>query len=130
MTGILNERAELLQGAEKAVNGARNAQYGDPHGDFRRSAQMQSAYIAGVFERKALDLPKHVDVDDVLVSLDDVQDLMYSILDMWDIAAMMNLLKQSRIAWTPGKMDSWMDTAGYAACGWDCASTIEDAVRV
>lgn len=39
-----------------------------------------------------------------------------------DVAAMMALLKVSRIRWSPGKLDSWMDLAGYAACGWDCAA--------
>lgn len=39
----------------------------------------------------------------------------------YDVAAMMALLKVSRIRWSPGKEDSWVDLAGYAACGWDCA---------
>lgn len=39
-----------------------------------------------------------------------------------DVAAMMALLKVSRIRWSPGKQDSWLDLAGYAACGWDCAA--------
>lgn len=38
-----------------------------------------------------------------------------------DVAAMMALLKCSRIRWSPDKRDSWVDLAGYAACGWDCA---------
>lgn len=38
-----------------------------------------------------------------------------------DVAAMMALLKVSRIRWSPQKLDSWVDLAGYAACGWDCA---------
>lgn len=38
-----------------------------------------------------------------------------------DVAAMMVMLKCSRIRWSPGKRDSWVDVAGYAACGWDCA---------
>lgn len=38
-----------------------------------------------------------------------------------DVAALMALLKVSRIRWSPSKLDSWTDLAGYAACGWDCA---------
>ena len=38
-----------------------------------------------------------------------------------DVAAMMVLLKVSRIRWSPAKRDSWLDLAGYAACGWHCA---------
>jgi len=37
-----------------------------------------------------------------------------------DVAALMALLKLSRIRWSPNKADSWIDLAGYAACGWDC----------
>jgi hypothetical protein len=39
-----------------------------------------------------------------------------------DVAAMMALLKVSRIRWSPTKQDSWVDLAGYAACGWDCVT--------
>lgn len=41
-----------------------------------------------------------------------------------DVAALMALLKVSRIRWSPSKQDSWTDLAGYAACGWDCASEL------
>jgi hypothetical protein len=36
-----------------------------------------------------------------------------------DVAALMALLKLSRIAWQPNKQDSWIDLAGYAACGYE-----------
>jgi hypothetical protein len=99
MSDTLNARSELLRGAENAVNGDRNAQYGDPRADFLRTADMWNAYIAGVMERQdgCIDLKTH------------------------DVAAMMCLLKISRISWSPEKQDSWMDLAGYAACGWDCS---------
>ena len=45
-----------------------------------------------------------------------------------DVAALMSLLKISRIRWSPDKRDSWVDLAGYAACGWDCAAQ-EDRPR-
>lgn len=35
----------------------------------------------------------------------------------YDVAAMMALLKVARIAGGHGKMDNWVDLAGYAACG-------------
>jgi hypothetical protein len=38
-----------------------------------------------------------------------------------DVAALMAILKISRIRWSPAKRDSWVDLAGYAACGWHCA---------
>lgn len=42
-------------------------------------------------------------------------------LEPHDVAAMMGLLKLSRIRWSPEKKDHWVDLAGYAACGADCA---------
>ena len=39
-----------------------------------------------------------------------------------DVAALLALLKVSRIRWSPEKKDSWTDLAGYAACGWDCVA--------
>lgn len=41
-----------------------------------------------------------------------------------DVANMMILMKVARLMQTPGHKDSWVDIAGYAACGWD---TIADA---
>lgn len=38
---------------------------------------------------------------------------------MHDVAAMMALLKLARIRHAPDKRDSWVDLAGYAACGFD-----------
>jgi hypothetical protein len=54
------------------------------------------------------------------------------IADMWsayldhviaphDVAAMMILLKLSRVQTSPGKRDSWVDLAGYAALGAEVA---------
>lgn len=39
-----------------------------------------------------------------------------------DVAILMVLLKCSRIRQTPERRDSWVDLAGYAACGWDCVA--------
>jgi len=36
-----------------------------------------------------------------------------------DVAALMALLKLSRISWQPDNPDSWTDLAGYAACGYE-----------
>jgi hypothetical protein len=43
----------------------------------------------------------------------------------WQVGAMMALLKISRISWSPEKYDSWLDLAGYAACGWDCVESAQ-----
>ena len=34
-----------------------------------------------------------------------------------DVAVMMILVKVARLSTSPHKLDSWMDIAGYAACG-------------
>lgn len=91
----MNARSDILQGAEKLVNGDRNVQYGDPIDDFRRTADLWSAWKGVPFEPH-------------------------------EVAVFMTLLKLSRISWAKEKEDSWMDAAGYIACGWDCA-TRQDA---
>jgi len=40
-----------------------------------------------------------------------------------DVAVLMVLLKIARLMHTPGHVDSWVDIAGYAACGADVASS-------
>lgn len=47
-----------------------------------------------------------------------------------DVAAMMILLKLARVEGNPRHMDSWVDIAGYAACGAECASGISGSERV
>jgi hypothetical protein len=98
-----NPRTKLLLDAESIVNGDRNVQYGDPNADFQRTAAMWTAYLEGVRERQ-----------------DPGASLTAVVLDPHDVAAMMMLLKISRLAWSPEKRDSWLDIAGYAACGADC----------
>lgn len=89
---VVSHRRAILEEAADLVDGDRNAQYGDPRQDFRRTAELWTSYLDGKTE-----------------------------LDLHDVAAMMALLKLSRIRWSPEKRDSWADLAGYAACGWDCA---------
>ena len=92
-----SNRSRLLELAAQAVDGPRNAQYGDPIQDFLRTAGFWQLYLAGIIEKRgSLELLPH------------------------DVAAMMSLLKVSRITWSPEVEDHWMDLAGYAACGFDC----------
>jgi len=85
-----NPRAEVLLTAEELVNGDRNMQYGDPTADFQRTATFWTTYLDGK-----------------------------TTIEAHDVAVMMALLKCSRIRWSPEKLDSWVDGAGYMACGWD-----------
>lgn len=98
-------RSETLQAAEDLVNGDRNAQYGDPTQDFQRTADLWTSYLHGVMDRTGLlNLEPH------------------------DIAVLQILLKISRLTWSPNKADHWIDIAGYAACGADCADSEFDGL--
>jgi hypothetical protein len=88
-------RAAVLQEAESLINGDRNNEYGDPNDDFNKTAKMWDIYLKSVYENRSYLLPH-------------------------DVAALMSMLKLSRIAWSPDRRDNWVDLAGYAACGWDC----------
>ena len=92
----MTRRQQMLAEAADLVDGDRNIQYGDPIGDFRATAVMWNAYLDRVTASGRTQLVPH------------------------DVAAMMALLKVSRIGWSSEKADHWVDLAGYAACGLDC----------
>lgn len=106
---VTNKRGELLAEAERLVNGARNVQYGDPNADFQCTADLWNCYLNRITERdQALGHPG-------------------ALLAPHDVAVMMALLKVSRLAWSPDKADSWLDLAGYAACGYDASPALLEA---
>lgn len=107
MSGVKdNIRSHVLIEAESLVNGDRDDEYGDPNDDFHKTAVMWDVYLKSVYKHRDHLLPH-------------------------DVAALMSMLKLSRIAWAPERRDNWVDLAGYAACGWDCASSaIEPVVDV
>ena len=43
-----------------------------------------------------------------------------------DVAAMLVLLKVARIAVSPDRLDHWVDSAGYAACGGEVRPGVPD----
>lgn len=108
-----NVRAEVLLTAEQLVNGDRNASYGDPNQDFQRTASFWNEYLCGVVERKlgAEDGEYREGILDVLCNL----------IDPHDVGQMMTLLKISRSTVSPGKLDHYIDAAGYQACAAHCA---------
>ena len=85
-------RESILQEAIKLTTGDRNNTYGPPDQDFARTAKMVSAML----ENK-LSAP----------------------LAPEDIAKIVICIKLSRLTWAH-KPDSWVDIAGYAACGHEC----------
>lgn len=95
-------RQRVLKEAEKCVCGGREQDYGTPEDSFRLIAQLWESYIR-----------------ETIVGLTDV------CINPEDVAVMMALLKIARLAYDPKHMDSWVDLAGYAACGGEIAGKQE-----
>ena len=95
-------RADILHAAEKCVCGQRETDYGTPEDNFETIAELWEAYL-----NKACTRGVNVRVE------------------AKDVAVMMALLKIARIAAGGGKADSWIDLAGYAACGAECKGVTE-----
>ena len=91
-------REEILNTAADIVNGEREKQYGKAEDNFATIAKLWNAYI---------------------MAGNGVE------LTAKDVSAMMILLKVARIASGRGSLDSWVDIAGYAACGGAIASEKE-----
>ena len=85
---------DILEEALRITGGDRQASYGPPDQDFRRTAEMWSGYLHYQLKSGFRFEPFHV-------------------------ASMMILLKQSR-QMHQRKRDNWTDTAGYARCGNIC----------
>ena len=85
------KRAEVLDKAKEMVTGQRQMSYGSPEQNFMAIASLWGAYL---MNKRSV------------------------IVEARDVAAMMILLKVARIC-TAGRAvtDSWIDAAGYAACG-------------
>lgn len=88
-------RKEILETAEKCVCGDRDAQYGSPENSFRMIAALWEPFIR----------EKCVSAGTEVTLLPE------------DVAAMMVLFKMARVATGSYSADSWIDAAGYAACG-------------
>lgn len=95
-------RADILRAAEKCVCGQRETDYGTPEDNFKAIAELWESYL-----NKACTRGVNVRVE------------------AKDVAVMMALLKIARIAAGGGKADSWIDLAGYAACGAECEGVTE-----
>lgn len=93
-----SERELILLEAIKCVTKDRNATHGDPEDNFAVIADFWTTYL----KMKGR--------------------LAYGI-DSTDVAAMMVLMKVSRIITSPEHKDHWVDIAGYAACGGGIASS-------
>lgn len=88
-------RKSILEAAERCVCGDRDKQYGSPEDSFRVIAALWEVYLK----------ERCVSPDTDVCILPE------------DVAALMVLFKVARIATGSYCADSWIDAAGYAACG-------------
>ncbi len=86
-----SSRRDILRCAEKCVCGQREQDYGSPESNFQLIADLWNDYLKK--ERSSI------------------------VVDATDVAMMMALLKIARIRNGGGSGDSFVDLAGYAACG-------------
>ena len=85
-----NMRTQVLDTAKSIVSGARETTYGGPESSFLSISRLWSAY---------LEIP----------------------ISPADVAILMALMKIARLQSSQGThFDSWVDLAGYAACGAEC----------
>lgn len=87
-------RKGILEAAAQCVCGQREEDYGTPEDSFRLIAELWTPVIRQCVSPGA----------DVCVQPETV-------------ALMMALLKVARLIKSPEHLDSWVDLAGYAACG-------------
>ena len=92
-------RHSILATADGVVNGARAEVYGGPEDSFKLIASFWEPYIAA----KCVGSDAHVCINPE------------------DVAVLMTLMKTARLASSPNHEDSWVDLAGYAACGAEIA---------
>lgn len=92
-------REMCLEEAKKCVCTDRNQQYGEPEQNFAVIAQLWQAYLQATLKSDEIEiLPT-------------------------DVAMMMVLFKAGRRATAvTEKADTYVDIAGYAACGCECAT--------
>lgn len=99
-------RSEVLAEAQKITAKDRNASYGEPEDNFQNIANIWNAqgYCFGSFMRG-----------------ESARNLTAA-----DVALMMAGMKLARLKHNPTHRDSWVDMAGYAACGYEVARRAED----
>jgi hypothetical protein len=97
-----NPMKALLEEAAATLE-ARGKPYGGAEDNFERIARLWNAHLANRYNAHAI-----------------------LKLDPWDVALMMILLKTARLANDPYHRDSWVDIAGYAACGGTLGQTPAD----
>lgn len=94
------KRKEILEAAVLCVCGDREQDYGSPENNFQTIANLWIDYLTAKDDPLGIE-PK-------------------------DVAAMLALLKIARIATGHAKADNWVDLAGYAACGGEIETGVDE----
>lgn len=89
------KREDILEKALEAVTGQREEDYGTPKNNFSEISDLWNTAFSGKLN---------------------------SPLDAKDVALAMILLKVARLTNSTSNHDSWLDIAGYAACGSEVCS--------
>lgn len=105
-------RADILHAAEKCVCGQREQDYGSPESNFQLIADLWNGYLGNTLSKEKRDFEKELGVTHKHKELS----VPWEISAM-DVSMMMALLKIARIKNGGGSGDSFVDLAGYAACG-------------
>ncbi|MBR1703149.1 MAG: hypothetical protein IJ716_14575 [Lachnospiraceae bacterium] len=103
-------RAEILDKAKECACGKREQDHGSPESNFGLIADLWTDYIRGGRTENELFQIDSVNPDALTITPKDV-------------AMMMSLLKIARIKNGGGSGDSFVDLAGYAACGGEIHSS-------
>lgn len=93
-------RAMILETAAKIVTGNREQEYGSPEDNFNQIANLWNSFLEARQGKR---------------------------LTGADVAIMMILFKIGRLATGAGSVDTWVDIAGYAACGGEIGVTVKPA---
>lgn len=97
----MTEREICLDTAKKMVCGEREQDYGTPEDNFAVIARLWNGYLNN---------SRSVSI---------INGTVRTSITPKDVAMMMSLLKIARIATGSGTGDSFIDLAGYAACGYE-----------
>lgn len=89
------KREDCLNQALTQVTGKRTQDYGTPENNFQTIADFWNVYLGNKSAYSTEDIT----------------------LTPTDVALMMDLLKTARLIANPDHTDSWVDKAGYSACG-------------
>lgn len=100
----VNLGADMLRKSAGIIE-ERHASYGPPTTNFANIARLWTAWLNSRYGELAT------------LKLDSV-----------DVAVMNGLIKDARLIETPDHFDSWLDKAGYAACGLEVASKPKEEV--